>query len=539
MLTQRMVGTLPLILHQQPRTVLLLGLASGVSAGSMLRHPIERLDCVEIVHGMNVVADIYSKENYNCMNDPRFNLIEEDGRNYMLLTEKDYDVIVNHLSNAWVGGCVNLFTEEFFQLAREHLNRGGVMCQWIQLYAMSKEDLQLILNTFHSVFPYVTVWSASLGDLVLIGTTESPVSEFSEIVGAMKRPGVNEDLASVGLAEPAGFFSCFLLDQKGLEEYLNGATGRVTDNNPSIEFTMSRAIGKATELQRLTELSSHAKPLTDYFNGGAAEDVQEELGAVFRAREIVISAVADAARGGTAAALDSLRRAREINPWDAVGLDYLSRILSTRAAALVKSGELDKAAPLYEDVRRLGHPYWSRNAANNLGSSYVELGLPDLALAVWRSVVATSPEANYNLGMYYDARGYADSAYAAYDKALELDPYDWDSMNNLAWLLAEQGVDLEKALTLALRSTELSLDITSMDTLGWVYYKRGEFEKAVETLERCVAAWGEDPHCLFHLGLAYAKVQRENSARKALSRCADLAGDSPLRNDALEALDDL
>jgi spermidine synthase len=539
MLTQRMIGALPLILHPHPRTALLLGLASGVSAGSMLRHPIERLECVEIVRGMDAAADIYSKENYNCMSDPRFNLIEEDGRNYLLFTENNYDVIVGQVSNAWVSGCVNLFTEEFFQLARRHLNRGGIMCQWIQLYAMSERDLQLILNTFHSVFPHVSVWSASLGDLVVIGTMESHVRQYGEILEAIGSPGVTEDLASVGLAEPAGFFSCFLLDRKGLREYLKGITGLVTDDNPSIEFTMSRVIGQPTESQRLAELFSHAKPLSDYFGESAAEETQEELDAIFEAREIVISAVSTAARGQVTATIDSLDRALEINPRDVLGTDYLSRILSEYATTLLTSGELEKAVPALEKVRRLGHPYWSRTAANNLGSCYVKLGMPDRALAVWRSVLEESPEANYNLGVYYDDNGHADSARVAYEKAIELDPYDWESMNNLSWLLAEEGTDLDRALTLALRSTELSPSVTNMDTLGWVYYKRLEFEKAARALERCIATLGEAPYCLYHLGLAYAKLGREDDARKALIKSADLAGDGPPHNEALEALNDL
>jgi len=541
MLTQRMVGTLPLLFHSEPRTALLIGLASGVTAGSMLRHPIERLECVEIVRGMDRAAALFSRENYDCLDDPRFELIESDGRNHLLLTDSKYDVIVSQGSNPWVSGCVNLFTAEYFELARERLNPGGVVGQWVQIYAMSREDFMLVLSTFHEVFPCVSVWQASEGDIVLLGSETDFPRDYASIRSAMTRPGVEEDLASVGLETFAGLFSCFLLDTRGLEEYLDGFEGRVTDDNPSLEFTMPRLIGTMTHHLRIAELAQHRVPAWEFITGRVPDDVAAELRSAYEARGKVFEAVARAADGRPLEALDLYRAALAENPEDALGLENLSRLLLEYATLLVRRGRFDEAAAAFDEVRRLGHPLHSPKAASNLGMCYRNRGRIEEAVKLWRSVADVVSEANYNLAGYYSSAGFPDSAEAAYEKAIELDPNDSDSMNALAWMLAGEsrenaGRDLDKALGLASRATALDPSGPNLDTLGWVYYKRGEFDRAVEVLERCVEDWGEDPVYLYHLGLAYGAQGRAREARRTLRRCAALSGGGELQSMAMEAL---
>jgi Flp pilus assembly protein TadD len=161
------------------------------------------------------------------------------------------------------------------------------------------------------------------------------------------------------------------------------------------------------------------------------------------------------------------------------------------------------------------------------------------AIRLWREVSQTVSEANYNLAGYYAGRGYPDSAAAAYERALELDPNDSDSMNELAWLLTTEGRDMDKALKLALRATEFDPSGPNLDTLGWVHYTRGDFESAVRVLERCVDTWGESSEYLYHLGMAYAKNGRRDQAQRALRNAAEMADDDDTRSLATEALRDI
>lgn len=539
MLTQRMVGTLPLLFHPQPRDGLLIGLASGVTAGSMLRHPLERLECVEIVRGMDRAAEVFSRENYDCLNDPRFKLIESDGRNHLLLTDATYDVIVSQGSNPWVAGCVNLFTVEFFELARRHLNPGGIVGQWVQIYSMTREDFDLVLSTFHTVFPYVTVWQASEGDIVLLGSETELPCDYDYIAKAMNRPGVAADLASVGLDSFPGLLSCFLLDTETLEKYLAGFSRLVTDDDPSIEFTMPRTIGRTTHHVRIKEMAADRKSPEMYVCGTVPEGIRIRLRSAYFARGDVFAAMEAAAQGRPTDALELLRKALAQNPEDALGLENLSRFLLKYASQLVRIGDIAKAEPAFDEVRLLGHPLHSPKAASNVGMCMYIRGDSASAVELWRGVASEVSEANYNLAGYYLHRGYPDSAEAAYERALEIDPNDSDSMNELAWLLVTRGHDLDRALKLSLRATEFDPSGSNLDTLGWVQYNLGDYDAAVKTLKECVDTWGESPELLYHLGMAYAKSGRMDLARRALRIAAETADDDETRSMATEALRDI
>ncbi len=536
MLTQRMVGSLPLLFHPAPREALLIGLASGVTAGSMLRHPIERLECVEIVRGMDRAAELFSRENYDCLNDPRLELIEGDGRNHLLLTNETYDVIVSQGSNPWVSGCVNLFTVEFFNLARSHLNPGGVMGQWVQIYSMTADDFMLVLNTFHEVFPYVTVWQASEGDIVLIGSESEMPHDYATLKETMTRPRVYSDLESVGLERLRGLFSCFLMDTEALESYLSSFGRRVTDDDPSLEFTMPQTIGQVTHHLRIQEINEHRTPPADYLAGAVPPEIQEGLAAAYIARGKVFQAVKAMAEGESFKSLDLLREALAINPEDALGLENLSRFLLEYATSLVMEGDLAKAAEAFDEVSGLEHPIHSPKATSNLGMCRYLRGDVEGALALWRGIADEVSEANYNLANYYFSSGRIDSATIAYEKALELDPNDSDAMNGLAWSLAEREESLDRALRLAKRATELDPSGTNLDTLGWVYYKIGDLDAAVEVFQRCIEEWGEQAEYLYHLGMTYAKQDRGDLARSTLRRAAEIDEGGEIRALATEAL---
>jgi tetratricopeptide (TPR) repeat protein len=517
----------------------LVGLASGVTAGSMLCHPMERLECVESVRGMDRAAELFSRENGDCLNDPRFKLIEGDGRNHLLLTDTTYDVIVSQVSSPWVAGCMNLYTTEYFELARRHLNPGSILVLWVQIYSMTGEDLKLVLNTFHNVLPHVTAWQASDGDIVLLGSETELTRDYGFIRNAMSRPGVMDDLASVGLDSFPGLFSCFLLDTEALEKYLAGFARRITDNNPGLEFTMPRTIGQTTHHTRIVEIAAHRVSPEAYVRGSVPEEIKIGLRSAYSARADVFASLEETAQGRPLEAIESLRRALARNPEDTLGRENLSRLLLEYSAYLIGAGDLEKAAPVFDEVRLLGHPLYSPRAASNLAICRSMQGNSDAATRLWRSVSAEVSEANYYLAGYYAVGGFPDSAEAAYGKALELDPNDSDSMNELAWLLAIQGRDLDRALELALRATEIDPSGDNLDTLGWVHYTRGDFDSAVRVLKDCVETWGENAGFLYHLGMAYAKQGQRDLAQRALRNAVVMADDDQTRALATEALRDI
>ncbi len=174
MLTQRLLGLLPTMLHAGPRDALVIGLGSGVTADAVLASDeIRHLDVVEISPEVVEASAYFVRENHDVLRKPAVRLLVGDGRSHLRLSARQYDVIVSEPSNPWMAGVSALFTREFFAAARARLRSGGIFCQWTHTYEIADSDLQSIVATFASVFPDGTMWLVGEGDLLLIGSVAS------------------------------------------------------------------------------------------------------------------------------------------------------------------------------------------------------------------------------------------------------------------------------------------------------------------------------------------------------------------------------
>ena len=241
MLTQKMVAHLPLLLHDNPREVMIVGLGSGATVGSALRHPITRADVLEISPEVVAASSFFIAENYDALKDPRTNLIVGDGRSHLLLTRRKYDVIISEPSNPWIAGVAALFTREFFSGARDRLAPGGIMCQWANAYNISDTDLRSIAATFKSVFPNGSVWLVGGDDVLFVGS-EAPIdARLGHLARNWRRPGVSEDLAKVSVLDPFSILSLYMGGPAELDRYVQGAR-TFSDDRMTLEFSAPREL---------------------------------------------------------------------------------------------------------------------------------------------------------------------------------------------------------------------------------------------------------------------------------------------------------
>ena len=161
MRTERMIGHVAGLLHQKPRSVLIVGFGAGVTAGSFVLYPdVERIVICEIEPLIpQVVSTFFTKENYDVLNDPRVEVVHDDARHYLLTTKEHFDIITSDPIHPWIKGSAALYTEEYFELARSHLNPGGVVTQWVPFYESTFEVVKSELVTFFRVFPRGLVFS--------------------------------------------------------------------------------------------------------------------------------------------------------------------------------------------------------------------------------------------------------------------------------------------------------------------------------------------------------------------------------------------
>jgi spermidine synthase len=241
MLTQKLIAHLPLLVHDAPKQVAIVGLGSGVTAGAALTHPVARVDVMEISPEVVEASAFFAVENRQALQDPRLRLLVGDGRSHLQLSRDRYDVIVSEPSNPWIAGVAALFTREFFEAARARLSPGGVLCQWANAYNISDTDLRAIVGTFHSVFPHGTVWLVG-GDDVLLLASDGPLDErLGRIAEHLRRPGVAEDLASVAVLDAFSIWSLFVGGPDDLGRYAAGADVLI-DDTMRLEFSTPREL---------------------------------------------------------------------------------------------------------------------------------------------------------------------------------------------------------------------------------------------------------------------------------------------------------
>ncbi|MFB1484980.1 fused MFS/spermidine synthase [Corallococcus sp. RDP092CA] len=229
--TQVMAGHLGVLLHpRDPKNVLLVGSGAAITAGSVLAHPVERLDMVEISPAVIEAARLFKADNRNAVDDPRTHVHIDDAKTFMALAPIQYDLIVSVPSNPWVTGVSGLFTRDFFQLVDKHLTDDGVLVQWIHTYESNRELVRLVMRTLHDTFPHATTW---LGpeDLVMVASRK-PLSFDAEAVAArMARPDVKADLARVEIHDMFGLLSKQVHTEAGQKDFAGDGPINTDDHN--------------------------------------------------------------------------------------------------------------------------------------------------------------------------------------------------------------------------------------------------------------------------------------------------------------------
>ncbi len=222
----RLLALLPALAQAQARSVLVIGCGAGITAGSFLPYSnVDRITIVEIEPLIpQRVTPFFRQENYNLLQDSRVKLIYDDGRHYVLTTPEKFDIITSDPIHPWVKGSASLYTREYFELVKRHLNPGGLVTQWVPLYESSPDVVRSEIATFFDVFPSGTVWSSEPvgSDLVLLGQA-NPSSINADAIESR----VQHSQAVAELLRSAGYSTA--------RDLLASYAGRAVDMKPWLE----------------------------------------------------------------------------------------------------------------------------------------------------------------------------------------------------------------------------------------------------------------------------------------------------------------
>ncbi|MBZ5727677.1 MAG: fused MFS/spermidine synthase [Acidobacteriia bacterium] len=252
---QRMLGHMPALLHPNPRSVLVVGFGAGVTAGSFVLHPtVQRIVICEMEPLIPPIATQYfSKENYNVLHDPRVEMVYDDARHYVLTTREKFDIITSDPIHPWVKGSATLYSQEYFELVKQHLNPGGIVTQWVPLYESDLNTVKSEIATFFDVFPHGSVWgneSNGAGyDTVLLGQAEETKIDADALQQRLERPGyaaVEQSLRSVGLGSAIDLLAAYAGQAADLRPWLAGAEIN-RDGNLRLQYLAGMAVNTSME----------------------------------------------------------------------------------------------------------------------------------------------------------------------------------------------------------------------------------------------------------------------------------------------------
>jgi spermidine synthase len=241
---QRMLGHLTTLTAANPRSVLVIGCGAGITAGAVSIDPkVERETIVEIEPLVPKAASIYfSKPNFDVLRNPKVQLRIDDGRHYLLTTNEKFDGITIDPLDPWVKGAANLYTTEFFEVMKQHLNAGGTATMYIQLFETNLDAVKSSVATFFEVFPNATIWGNPYQgrghDMVLLGNVDPLRIDLDQMEQRVDYRGdsqMAQSLAEVGMNSPVDLFATYAGRARDLKPWLRGAAIN-RDRNLRMEY---------------------------------------------------------------------------------------------------------------------------------------------------------------------------------------------------------------------------------------------------------------------------------------------------------------
>jgi spermidine synthase len=241
---QRMLGHFSHLIPTQSKDVLVVGLGAGVTAGAVAIAPsVERVTVVEIEPLVPTsVAAYFGDYNYRVVDDPKVTVHIDDGRHYLLTTDRMFDVITSDPLDPWIKGAATLFTEEFFEEMKRHLNPGGVVTQFVQLYGSNSDAVRSEIGTFMKVFPHTVVFGNLKDgqgyDLVLVGRAEPISIDVDALQARLEDPAyarVAASLREIGIASAVDLLGSYAGSAEDLAPWLSGAVIN-TDRNLRLQY---------------------------------------------------------------------------------------------------------------------------------------------------------------------------------------------------------------------------------------------------------------------------------------------------------------
>src|SRR5205807_1958110 len=237
---QRMLGHLTTLIPANPRSVLVIGCGAGVTAGAVSIDPAVEHETIAEIEPLvpRVVSTYFSEHNFDVVRNPKVTVQNDDARHFILTTKQKFDAVTSDPLDPWVKGAAMLYTREFFDIVKRHLNPDGAVTLFVQLYESNEDAVKSEIATFFEAFPNGIVWGNTNNgqgyDLVLLGQAQPTRIDVERIQARLGRPEyapVAQSLRDIGFYSAVDLFSTYAGQRSDLAGWLKDAMIN-RDRNP-------------------------------------------------------------------------------------------------------------------------------------------------------------------------------------------------------------------------------------------------------------------------------------------------------------------
>lgn len=237
MATQILLSHLPMLLHQAPKNIFVLGLGSGITSGEVLKFPaVEKVTTVELAAEVFEASKYFAEDNGRYWENPKHRMVIDDGKTFLQLSKEKFDVISMEPTNVWQEGMAGLFSEDFFRLVKSRLAEDGLVVQWLHTYELDDLTVNIILKTFSRAFPSASVFQVNSSDLLLLGYGEKWRFTPLRLEHRFYQDDIRAAEESIGNVNPSAFLLREVMSRGRFKEYTTAVKAPVnTDNFPVLE----------------------------------------------------------------------------------------------------------------------------------------------------------------------------------------------------------------------------------------------------------------------------------------------------------------
>jgi spermidine synthase len=478
----RLMAHFPLLLHPNPESALLVCFGAGNTASAIAaHHSLRRIDIVDLNEKVFETAPEFAATNNQVYLDPRVRLIHDDGRNFLNVTDQVYDLITSEPPPPLAAGVYRLYSHEYYEAARDHLTPNGLMTQWLPLYLMNPEVVELAISTFLDVFPHTLIFTGYARDFILIGS-QAPIELGRVDARYFESATVVDDLKRTNIDGPDHLLARIVnSDQELRDRYAEERI--ISDQNNDLERFFR-------QWNRPAIIGYNPKGVLDYIRTTGPnqyenlEPVLTHLGRLrYHVRDFPFESLATVRY--TESADIALGKA------DWISIAKLNDTLQEELGA----GNAKGAITVLEQMLAIEEE--QPTALLTLGELRLQNGQFEHAmepLRLFQSLEPAEAIGYHLLGRALMLSGRSDEALVQFEQSVKRQPDAYMSLARMAWILATHPdpalLDPTEAIRLAQAADEISPqhDPVVLQTLAAAYAADGQFDQAITVAQSAVDA---------------------------------------------------